>query len=57
MPAFKGYHGFPACVCISVNDEVVHGIPSPKRVLKDGDIVGFDFGVIYRVGMGILRVP
>jgi methionyl aminopeptidase len=47
-PAFKGYHGFPACVCISVNDEVVHGIPSPKRVLKDGDIVGFDFGVIYQ---------
>jgi methionyl aminopeptidase len=45
-PAFKGYHGFPACVCISVNDEVVHGIPSKKRVLKDGDIVGLDFGVI-----------
>jgi methionyl aminopeptidase len=47
-PAFKGYHGFPACVCISVNDEVVHGIPSPKRVLKDGDIVGLDFGVVYQ---------
>ena len=47
LPAFKGYHGFPASVCISVNDEVVHGIPSPKRVLKDGDIVGLDFGVIY----------
>jgi len=46
-PAFKGYHGFPACVCISVNDEVVHGIPSMKRVLKTGDIVGMDFGVIY----------
>jgi methionyl aminopeptidase len=45
-PAFKGYHGFPACVCISVNDEVVHGIPSTKRLLKDGDIVGLDFGVI-----------
>jgi methionyl aminopeptidase len=45
-PAFKGYHGFPACVCISVNDEVVHGIPSPKRVLKKGDIVGLDFGVV-----------
>lgn len=45
-PAFKGYHGFPACVCISVNDEVVHGIPSKKRVLKEGDIVGLDFGVI-----------
>lgn len=47
LPAFKGYHGFPACVCISVNDEVVHGIPSAKRILKDGDIVGLDFGVIY----------
>ena len=47
MPAFKGYHGFPATVCISVNDEVVHGIPSTKRVLKDGDIVGLDFGVSY----------
>ncbi|MGZ3708210.1 MAG: type I methionyl aminopeptidase [Bdellovibrionota bacterium] len=46
-PAFKGYNGFPATVCISVNDEVVHGIPSKKRVLKDGDIVGLDFGVIY----------
>ena len=38
--------GFPAVVCISVNDEVVHGIPSAKRVLKEGDIVGFDFGVM-----------
>ncbi|MBU6374980.1 MAG: type I methionyl aminopeptidase [Bdellovibrionales bacterium] len=46
IPAFKGYHGFPACVCISVNDEVVHGIPSKKRILKSGDIVGMDFGVI-----------
>ncbi len=45
VPAFKGYHGFPATVCISVNDEVVHGIPSPKRILKQGDIVGLDFGV------------
>jgi methionyl aminopeptidase len=48
LPAFKGYNGFPASVCISVNDEVVHGIPSPKRVLKDGDIVSLDFGVIYQ---------
>jgi methionyl aminopeptidase len=47
LPAFKGYHGFPASVCISINDEVVHGIPSTKRVLKEGDIVGLDFGVIY----------
>lgn len=43
--AFKGYHGFPACVCISVNEEVVHGIPSKKKLLKEGDIVGVDFGV------------
>ncbi len=47
LPAFKGYQGFPATVCISVNDEVVHGIPSKKRVLKEGDIVGLDFGVKY----------
>ena len=47
LPAFKGYHGFPATVCISVNEEVVHGIPSNKRILKNGDIVGLDFGVIY----------
>jgi len=45
-PAFKGYHGFPGTVCISVNEEVVHGIPSKKRVLQEGDIVGLDFGVI-----------
>ena len=46
-PAFKGYRGFPASLCISVNDQVVHGIPSSKRILKKGDIVGLDFGVIY----------
>jgi methionyl aminopeptidase len=52
IPVFKGYHGYPACVCISVNDEVVHGIPSKKRVLKDGDIVGLDFGVAYQGWFG-----
>lgn len=52
LPAFKGYHGFPACVCLSVNEEVVHGIPSKKRVLKDGDIIGIDFGVIYEGWFG-----
>jgi methionyl aminopeptidase len=46
-PAFKGYRGFPASLCISVNEQVVHGIPSTKRVLRNGDIVGLDFGVIY----------
>jgi methionyl aminopeptidase len=44
--AFKGYHGFPCVLCASVNSEVVHGIPSPKRVLKAGDIVSLDFGVV-----------
>lgn len=44
-PAFKGYRGFPATLCVSVNDEVVHGIPSAKRVLKTGDIVSIDMGV------------
>ncbi len=47
QPAFKGYHGYPAVICVSVNDEVVHGIPSAKRLLKRGDIVGLDFGVAY----------
>ncbi len=43
--AFKGYGGYPCVLCASVNDEVVHGIPNPKRVLKEGDIVSLDFGV------------
>jgi methionyl aminopeptidase len=43
-PAFKGYGGFPCVLCASVNSEVVHGIPSKKRVLKQGDIVSLDFG-------------
>ncbi|MGA8892945.1 MAG: M24 family metallopeptidase, partial [Anaeromyxobacteraceae bacterium] len=46
VPAFKGYLGYPASICISVNDEVVHGIPSAHRVLRDGDLVGLDFGAI-----------
>jgi methionyl aminopeptidase len=45
-PAFLGYHGYPACLCISVNDEVIHGVPSRKRVLAEGDIVGLDHGVV-----------
>lgn len=43
-PAFKGYNGFPYCLCVSVNDEVVHGMPS-ERVLKEDDIVSLDFGI------------
>jgi methionyl aminopeptidase len=46
-PAFKGYRGFPATLCISVNEEVVHGIPSTRRILREGDVVGLDFGVVY----------
>ena len=45
-PSFKGYRGFPANICVSVNDEIVHGIPG-KRVLREGDIVSLDFGVIF----------
>src|ERR1700727_401707 len=45
-PAFKGYHGYPCVLCTSVNNEVVHGIPSANRVLRDGDIVSIDTGVI-----------
>ena len=46
-PSFKGYKGFPASICASLNDEVVHGIPSPKRMLKAGDILSLDFGAIW----------
>jgi methionyl aminopeptidase len=45
-PAFKGYYDYPCVLCTSVNQEIVHGIPSPKRVLKDGDIVSIDCGVV-----------
>jgi methionyl aminopeptidase len=45
-PAFKGYHGFPCVLCTSINSEIVHGIPSAKRVLKDGDIVSVDCGAV-----------
>lgn len=47
LPAFKGLYGFPASVCISMNEEIVHGIPSRKRLLKDGDLASLDFGVKY----------
>ena len=48
IPAFKGYRGFPGSLCVSINEEVVHGIPSRKRKLKKGDIVSIDFGVLFR---------
>jgi methionyl aminopeptidase len=47
IPSFKGYKGFPASICVSINEEVVHGIPSPKRVLAEGDVVSLDFGAIW----------
>jgi len=47
IPAFKGYRGFPATACVSVNEEIVHGIPS-ERILKSGDIVSLDLGLNYR---------
>ena len=45
-PAFKGYHDYPCVLCTSVNDEIIHGIPSEKRILKPGDIVSIDCGVV-----------
>jgi methionyl aminopeptidase len=48
IPAFKGYRGFPGSLCVSVNEEVVHGIPSKKTVLSGGDIVSIDFGVKFK---------
>jgi methionyl aminopeptidase len=58
-PAFKGYHGYPAVLCTSVNEEVVHGIPSKKRVLKEGDVVSVDFGLYYEgyVGDSAITIP
>jgi len=50
-PEFKGYHGFPASICASVNDEIVHGIPS-RRELKEGDIIAIDVGVRYKDFVG-----
>ena len=47
VPSFKGLYGFPASICASVNEEIVHGIPSTKRILKDGDIISVDIGVFY----------
>jgi len=48
IPSFKGYRGFPASLCVSINEEVVHGIPDKKRYLQEGDIVSFDVGAIYQ---------
>jgi methionyl aminopeptidase len=48
IPNFLNYNGYPASICVSVNDEVVHGIPSRKRILKEGDIVSLDAGLIWK---------
>ncbi len=48
IPSFLDYNGYPASICVSVNEEVVHGIPSEDRIIKDGDIVSLDAGVIYK---------
>lgn len=58
-PAFKGYRGFPGSICASINEEVVHGIPSRKRKLRNGDVISIDFGVEYRgfFGDSAITIP
>ena len=48
IPNFKNYGGYPASICVSVNDEIVHGIPSEERILREGDIVSLDAGLIWK---------
>ncbi len=48
IPSFLHYHGYPASICVSVNEEVVHGIPTKKRILQEGDIVSLDAGILYK---------
>jgi methionyl aminopeptidase len=57
-PAFKGYRGYPASLCTSLNEEIIHGIPS-SRILRDGDIIGLDFGVLFEgfYGDAAVTVP
>jgi methionyl aminopeptidase len=58
-PTFKGYHGFPASICTSINCEVVHGIPSKKRVLQEGEIISIDVGATFKglVGDAAITLP
>lgn len=58
-PAFKGYRGFPGSLCVSINEQVVHGIPSRKVIIREGDIVSMDFGVKYKgyYGDAAISVP
>ncbi len=59
VPAFKGYRGYPASICTSLNQEVVHGIPSASVILKEGDIISVDLGVIYKgyIGDAAVTIP
>ncbi len=59
IPAFKGYHGFPGTICASINEQVVHGIPSKDVILKEGDIISVDVGSLYKglVGDAALTLP
>ncbi len=59
LPAFKGYRGFPGTLCVSLNEQVVHGIPSAQTILREGDIVSIDFGVKYEgyYGDAAVTVP
>lgn len=59
VPAFKGYRGYPSSTCISLNDQVVHGMPSPRVTINDGDIVSIDLGVVLDgfYGDGAITVP
>jgi methionyl aminopeptidase len=59
VPAFKGYRGFPGSICASLNEQVVHGIPSARTILREGDIISIDFGVKYKgfYGDAAITVP
>jgi len=59
IPAFKGYHGYPSTICASINEQVVHGIPSKEIFLKEGDIISIDIGAVYKgmVGDSALTHP
>jgi len=52
VPTFKGYHGFPATICSSINEQVVHGIPADSSILKEGDIISLDVGATYKGMIG-----
>lgn len=52
IPAFKGYHGYPATICASINEQVVHGIPSDNTILKEGDVISIDVGAVYKGMVG-----